>query len=129
MSNEQSTGTIAVSKPAKSKGKSPLEKLQAKYDKLDKGFDSLQADHDELHDKYSLELQKTRSLEAQIRNAADSKESAGHDTTRVANAILTSNLLVKLSSGKQEMPSSYIDMIIDELTKDLTLAALQIQAH
>lgn len=129
MNTDKSTAEIATLKPAKKAGKSALEKLQAKYDKLDKACDQLQTDYSELSDRLDLELEKTRGLEAQLRIKSETDESSGYDTTRVANGILTAKLLVKMSAGKQDMPAEHLDLILDELTKDLTPAALQIQAH
>lgn len=129
--NKECTGTNTVETKPKKGGKSAIEKLQTKFDKLDNAFDSLQDELNETHDKLSLELERTRSLEAQIRNAVESKESAGYDTARNANARLLIETYLEEAEEDDEktIPVSRLSRINKQLTKDLAPAALQIQAH
>ena len=115
MSTENSTATIAVSKPAK---KVKDVKLAAEKQKV-KDLGAVLAESAE----------KIRLLEAQKDVAERKAVSDSHDTKRVANAMLVIEMITDMHDGDKDIPASHLGRIQKQLEKEFSAPALKIQAH
>ena len=130
MTDQTSTATMAVSKAAK-KAKTPLEKLQAKYDRLQEKFDDLTIAFDIHFSVRHEDLEKIRILEAQKDIAERKAVSDSHDTKRNSNALILIETYLEDAAEDDEktVPVSRLARVSEQLTKEFTAPALQIQAH
>ncbi len=92
MINEQSTGTIAVSRPAKKVKDPKMVSLKARFDAVSISL--------------AESADKIRHLEAQRDIAERKSVSDSHDTRRVANAVLTIDLLMDMAGDNKEMKAN-----------------------
>jgi len=112
MSNEQSTGTIAVSKPAK-KAKDPkLAAMTAKYKAVSEELDEAN--------------EHIRHLEAQKDIAERKAVSDSHDTRRVANAVLTIDLLLDMAGDNKDMKAN-LERVAKQLKNKFEVPSEQIE--
>ena len=123
---EESTATIAVSRPAKSKGKSTLEKLQAKLDKLQGQNKSLVDLNYEVQEQLGDALDHIRQLEGQKSTAERKAVSDSHDTRRVANAVLTIDLLMDMAGDNKEMKAN-LERVAKQLKNKFEVPSEQIE--